>query len=73
MSFSSEVKDELAKQIGKSRHCRVAELAAILAFDGKVETKEKQNILEITTENAALARKCFTLIKKTFNIGTDIE
>ena len=73
MSFSSEVKDELEKQIGKSRHCRVAELAAILAFDGKVETKEKQNILEITTENAALARKCFTLIKKTFNIGTDIE
>lgn len=73
MSFSSEVKDELAKQMGKSRHCKIAELAAIFAFDGKIEKKDGKDILEITTENAALARKCFTLIKKTFNIGTDIE
>lgn len=73
MSFSSEVKDELAKQMSKSRHCRIAELAAIVSFDGKLEQKNGKKILEITTENATLARKCFTLIKKTFNIGTDIE
>ncbi len=35
MSFSSEVKQELAKQSGKSRHCQIAELAALVAFDGK--------------------------------------
>ena len=29
MSFSSEVKQELAKQIGNARHCQLAELAAI--------------------------------------------
>ena len=73
MSFSSEVKDELAKQMSKSRHCRIAELAAIVSFDGRLEQKNGKKILEITTENATLARKCFTLIKKTFNIGTDIE
>jgi AraC-like DNA-binding protein len=27
MSFSSEVKEELAKQFGRSRHCQIAELA----------------------------------------------
>lgn len=73
MSFSGEVKDELAKQLGKSRHCQIAELAAILAFDGKIERHVCGDVLEITTENPTLARKCFTLIKKTFNIGTDIE
>ena len=39
MSFSGEVKDELAKQISKSRHCRIAELAAIMGFDGRIERK----------------------------------
>ena len=73
MSFSSEVKEELAKQIGKGRHCKIAELAAIFAFNGKIEKKDGKAVLEITTENAALARKCFTLIKKTFNISTDIQ
>ena len=34
MSFSAEVKEELQKQVGKSRHCQIAELAAMIAFDG---------------------------------------
>ena len=73
MSFSGEVKDELAKHIRKSRHCQIAELAAIMGFDGRIEQKNGKTVLEITTENAPLARKCFTLIKKTFNISTDID
>ena len=40
MSFSSEVKQELAKQSGKSRHCQIAELAALVAFDGKRQSVE---------------------------------
>ena len=32
MSFSSEVKEELAGQISPARHCQIAELAAILNF-----------------------------------------
>ena len=35
MSFSSEVKEELSRHLGKSRHCQIAELAALIAFDGK--------------------------------------
>ncbi|WMC94482.1 DNA-binding protein WhiA [Kineothrix sp. MB12-C1] len=73
MSFSSEVKEELAKIINSSRHCQLAELAAIICFYGKVENdgiEEKRLCLQ--TENEALIRKVFTLLKKTFNIDTDI-
>jgi len=74
MSFSSEVKDELAKNITKSRHCQIAELAAILKFDGKiVKGTNGEEVLEIVTENASLAKKSFTLIKKIFNISTEIS
>ena len=31
MSFSSEVKAELAKNISNARHCRIAELSGIYA------------------------------------------
>ena len=40
MSFSSEVKEELSRHLGKSRHCQTAELAALIAFDGKVQVSE---------------------------------
>ena len=37
MSFSSEVKEELAKQFGRSRHCQIAELAGILELEGMLD------------------------------------
>ena len=57
MSFSSEVKQELAKQSGKSRHCQIAELAALVAFDGK-----RQQLIEdagdvLDSENPLLQEK----------------
>ena len=33
MSFSAEVKEELAKHISPARNCQVAELVAMLASD----------------------------------------
>ena len=30
MSFSSDVKEELAKQVSKSRHCQLGELAGMI-------------------------------------------
>ena len=45
MSFSSEVKQELAKQSGKSRHCQIAELAALIAFEGRIPAAESENRL----------------------------
>lgn len=73
MSFSSEVKEELATHGSSSRHCQLAELAAIICFLGRTETDGESGIrLGLQTENEAVLRKCFTLLKKTFNISTDI-
>ena len=73
MSFSGMVKEELSRQIGLARHCKMAELAAILCSCGKMECFSGDSKLKIQTENEAVARKCFTLLQKTFNIETDVS
>ena len=35
MSFSAEVKEELAKHISPARHCQMAELSAMLHYAGQ--------------------------------------
>ncbi|MGN0348951.1 MAG: DNA-binding protein WhiA [Roseburia sp.] len=45
MSFSSQVKEELSRHMGKSRHCQLAELAAMLAFEGRTAGQETENEL----------------------------
>ena len=45
MSFSSEVKEELAKRISPARHCQIAELAALIAFEGRIPVAESENRL----------------------------
>lgn len=73
MSFSGQVKQELAQQYPKARHCRLAELAAITGFSGIHPPKEEEGAkICFRTENADLARKYFTLLKKTFNIKADV-
>ena len=69
MSLSGMVKEELSRQISPARHCRIAETAALLCACGRITAKEN---LRIQTENAAVVRKCFTLLQKTFNIETEI-
>ena len=51
MSFSSEVKEELAKQFGRSRHCQIAELAGILELEGMLDEEGK---LVVSNENSLL-------------------
>ena len=74
MSFSSKVKEELSKECNSPRHCCIAETAAIISMCGKVIFDEKDRVrIEIHTENVTVARKYFTLLKKTYNINTDIS
>ncbi len=74
MSFSSRVKEELSRQLSPARHCRIAEIAAILSLCGRVQISERNRYrVKIYTENAAVARKYFTLLKKTFNIRADVS
>ncbi len=73
MSFSREVKQELAKRISPARHCQIAELAALMNFCGQYgKDGEGGYTIGFASENEAVVRKGFTLLKKTFNIETDI-
>jgi DNA-binding protein WhiA len=74
MSFSGDVKEELSRQISSSRHCQLAELAAIFGMNGKITVNDShQTVLQISTENVALARKCYKLIKEAFQIQTELD
>ncbi len=74
MSFSSEIKEELSRQIPAARHCQLAEIAAILNYCGHVSEREASpHSVRMHTENLAVARKYFTLLKKTFNINMDVS
>lgn len=72
MSFSGEVKEELAQCFQNNKHCSVAEICAILDSCGTLtESESGEWILTVCTENILVARKCFTLMKKAVNIGCD--
>ena len=74
MSFSSKVKEELSRQLPAARHCQIAEIAAIISLCGRIQISESDRYcIKVHTENVAVARKYFTLLKKTFNINTDVS
>ena len=73
MSFSGEVKEELSRQISEARHCQIAEQAAILGLCGQIrEESQGQYSIKLQTENVYVARKYFTLLRKTFNIEAEL-
>ena len=74
MSFSARIKEELSRQMSPARHCQIAEIAAILSLCGGIQISgDDRYTIKIHTENVTVARKCFTLLKKTFNIEADIS
>lgn len=71
MSFSSEVKEEMARHISPARHCQIAELSAIMSFCGQIGREPNGTYtIGFLTENEAVVRKAFTLLKKAYNIET---
>ncbi len=73
MSFSGEVKKELCEQISSARHCRLAEISAIIAFCGKIIVDKDQTlILKLQTESTILTKKIFLLLKQVFRISAEL-
>ena len=69
MSFSGKVKEELERRIDTARHCNMAEIAAFLCACGSVhQDMDGKKYIQISSENECVLRKCFTLLKKTYNI-----
>ena len=59
MSFSSEVKEELAKHISTARHCQIAELAAFMNFCGQYGRDENGvPIFRDTVEGLLIQQSC---------------
>ena len=67
MSFSSDVKVELAEYITEARHCLIAELSAMLSMSAKVRKRKDGFEIVSSTENIAVARKLATYIKNGFD------
>ncbi len=73
MSFSQDVKEELARHMSPARHCQLAELAAMMHFCGQYgRDREGRYTIGFQTENEVVSRKGFTLLKKTYNINTSV-
>ena len=66
MSFSSDVKVELARQYSKSPHCQVAELAAMIMQEGRISMNPME--LSFESENPMLMEKYGILMKRCFGI-----
>ncbi len=73
MSFSGDVKEELARQVSSSRHCQLAELAAFIHFAGKISVMPDGARLEIFSEHVSIVKKCYTLLKDAFGITASID
>ncbi len=72
LSFSAKTKEELSRHWNEGRHCQIAEIAAIVSMCGKVSIDSRNHYsVKVRTENVSVARKYFTLLKKTFNIETE--
>ncbi len=73
MSFSSNVKNELIHRFGNERYINVAEITAMLNLCGQVSKIDDRFCVKIQTDNVSVARKYFTLLKKTFNIDNKVD
>lgn len=72
-SFSAEVKNDLARFIGRRACCRTAELAALLRMGAVLTLGAKRTVgLAFTTENAAVARKALMLLKGSAGVMTEL-
>ena len=64
MSFSSDVKKELAGLGGGARHCQIAEMSALLLFCARVTAEADVFHMEILSENEDVTGRCRFLVRK---------
>ena len=73
MSFSSTTKNELARLPIENDCCALAELAAIVRISGVIQVNKMKKIrLKFVTENAAIARRIFTLLKNIYDVNIEV-
>lgn len=72
MTFSATTKNELSRLTLTDDCCAISELAAIIRMSGTIQISGMKNInLRFTTENAAIARRIFSILKIIYD--TEVE
>lgn len=73
MSFSATTKNELCRIPLGHGECNLAELAAFVRMNGTIQLSGMKNInLKFTTENAAIARRIFSLLRTIYNVDVKV-
>lgn len=74
MSFSAEVKNELSRIFSEDEKGKLAELSALVRTTGSLKIVGLNKLaFSIFTENIAVSRKVFKLIKDCFKVNVKIE
>lgn len=71
MSFASETKKELTNLEVKPC-CLLAELSALIRMNGSLSFSNRKLVVDIQTENAAIARRIYTLLKKAYQVQVEL-
>lgn len=71
MSFAAQTKKELTLIEG-DECCAKAELSALIRMNGAVQISGGKIILDISTENAAIARRIYSLLKKQYGVHAEV-
>ncbi|WP_103927058.1 DNA-binding protein WhiA, partial [Tetragenococcus halophilus] len=71
MSFAADVKKELTSLEVHREHAK-AELAALIRMNGSLSLFNQRLILNVQTENAAIARRIYSLLKEHFNVRSEL-
>jgi cell division protein WhiA len=71
MSFAARTKKELT-QLESKACCKRSELAAMIRMNGVIVKSDKRVCLDVTTENAAIARRMYTLLRTIFDAHVEV-
>jgi cell division protein WhiA len=71
MSFAAQTKKELT-MVESESCCEKAELSALIRMNGTVQLSTGRVILDISTENAAIARRIYSLLKKLYSVHAEL-
>lgn len=71
MSFASETKKELTNLEVKDC-CTKSELSALIRMNGSLSFSSRKPVVDIQTENAAIARRIYILIKRNYSVQVEL-
>ncbi|MCM3739181.1 DNA-binding protein WhiA [Oceanobacillus luteolus] len=71
MSFAAQIKKELTT-IETDEPIQKAELAALIRMNGVISISRQRYSLDVQTENAAIARRIYTLVKNNYQVPIEV-